>query len=453
MDSEVRAKEQRDEMRSPQVCPKKLEEAAMTPFLKRLTFFSSSGSFLDGYVLAIIGVALVDINSEFNLSVGWLSAISASVFAGMFIGAIAGGYLADVLGRKKMFIIDIVGIGVFSFLSIFVADPVQLIIARFLVGVFIGADYPIATSLITEFVPRSSRATAMGFVMSGWYLGATSAALVGFALYGLDNSWQWMLATAVIPCAIILIGRHDIPETPYWLEKNGKHEESRMVINKYYGGEYELSSSEKPAKTSITLIFQKGYLGRVVFISLLIVCQIIPMYAIYLFGPDILVSFGLNAGKEALLGEVVISSFFLLGCLPAIKALNKIGRRKALLVSLFFMAAGMFTLAAFPKGSMIVIVGSFIVYAFFNGAPSILQWLYPNEIFPTQIRSTAVGFAVAASRIGSIIGVFVTPLALASFGIVTTMFIAGCLSVFALILAFFLAPETKGKTLEETSSL
>ena len=124
---------------------KTMDDVAMTPFLRKITFFSSGGSFLDGYVLSLIGVALTQITPLFNLDEAWSAAIGASVLLGIFVGTIAGGYLTDRIGRKKMFIVDIVAIGTFSILSVFCADPLQLVAARFFIGVFVGADYPIAT--------------------------------------------------------------------------------------------------------------------------------------------------------------------------------------------------------------------------------------------------------------------------------------------------------------------
>ena len=70
--------------------------------------------------------------------------------------------------------------------------PLLLVIYRFFIGVFVGADYPIATSLITEFTPKHHRAISMGMVSAAWYLGATVAAVVGFALCDVDGGWRLM---------------------------------------------------------------------------------------------------------------------------------------------------------------------------------------------------------------------------------------------------------------------
>ena len=123
---------------------KTLDEAAMTPFLREITLVSSGGAFLDGYVLSLIGVALTQITTQMSLTTHWTAAIGASVLLGILVGSIAGGYLTDIIGRKKMFVLDIIAIALFSALSMTDATPMQLVLYRFFIGVFVGADYPIA---------------------------------------------------------------------------------------------------------------------------------------------------------------------------------------------------------------------------------------------------------------------------------------------------------------------
>ena len=143
---------------------KTIDDVAMTPFLRKIAIFSSGGSFLDGYVLSLIGVALTQITPMFNLTASESAAIGASVMLGILVGTIVGGYLTDAIGRKKMFIIDLVAIALFSILSVFCSNPWELVAARFFIGVFVGADYPIATSLIAEFTPKKYRSISIGIL-------------------------------------------------------------------------------------------------------------------------------------------------------------------------------------------------------------------------------------------------------------------------------------------------
>lgn len=435
------------------VAKRTVDDVAMTPFLRKITFFSSGGSFLDGYVLALIGVALTQITPLFQLNELWSAAIGASVFLGIFVGTILGGYLTDLIGRRTMFIIDVIAIGALSVASMFAADPLQLVLARFFIGLFVGADYPIATSLIAEFTPKAHRSISMGMVSAAWYLGATVAAVVGYLLFSLDDGWKWMLGSAVVPCVILLIGRHDIPESPMWLAQKGRVDEAEAVVRRVYGEDVELVAEEPGRKTSLVQLFHGGYLKRIVFLGILTLCQVVPMYAIYTFGPQIMTAFGLGEGHEAILGESAVSLFFLIGTFPAMFWLNSMGRRPLLIVSLALMAVGLTILGLFPDASIVVIIIAFGLYAFFSGGPGILQWLYPNELFPTHVRASAVGVSISISRIGTIVATYGTPLVLSSAGVGPTMLIAAGLVVLGLALSIAMAPETKGRSLTETSSL
>ncbi|HEY3547429.1 MAG TPA: MFS transporter [Propionicimonas sp.] len=429
-----------------------IDDAQMNRFLKKIVFFSSGGSFLDGYVLSLIGVALVQLTSALSLSPMEVAAIGAAALAGIFFGSLAGGRLTDALGRRTMFILDVTAIGLASLAACFVQAAWQLVALRFLLGFFIGADYPIATSLIAEFSPRKERAVSMGIVSGAWYLGATAAAFVGFALYSVDGGWRWMLGSALIPCVVLLVGRHDIPESPRWLAQRGRADEARAVMSKVFGDDIELED-EEPVRAGFASVFRQGYASRVLFLGLLILCQVVPMWAMYTFGPMIMSAFGLGEGSLSVLGEALVSLFFLIGTVPAMYWLNSLGRRPLLIGSLALMALGLLVPGIWPGANIAIIIAAFALYAFFSGGPGILQWLYPNEMFPTEVRATAVGVAIAISRVGVVVSTYGLPLFLAAYGIGPTMLTGAGLLLFALVLSVFMAPETRGLTLGEASSL
>ena len=317
-----------------------IDDVEMSPFLRKIVLFSSGGSFLDGYALSIIGVALVQLGPALGLTATDQAMIGAASLAGIFVGSILAGRLTDGLGRRTMFILDVTAIGATSLASVFVASPWQLIVLRLLLGFFVGADYPIATSLITEFVPRRARATGMGVVSIAWYVGATAAAFVGFALVDVASGWRWMLGSAALPCVFLLVGRRDIPESPRWLARRGRIEAARATVHRVYGEDVELDD-EQPVTTRFAAVFRAGYARRVVYLGVLILCQVVPMYAMYTFGPQILEAFGLGSDRMSILGEALISVFFIVGSIPAMFWLNSLGRRPLLIGSLALMAVGL----------------------------------------------------------------------------------------------------------------
>ena len=262
-----------------------------------------------------------------------------------------------------------------------------------------------------------------------------------------------MLASGVVPSVILLIGRHDIPESPRWLAHKGRVGEANEIVYRIYGGGVELEYEDPTQETRLLKVFQSGYLKRILYTGIFILCQVVPMYAIYFFGPAIMESFGLGDGRLAILGETVVSLFFLIGTVPAMFWCNSWGRRKLVIGSLSMMAIGLLVLGFFPEAPVFVIIAAFGLFAFFSGGPGMLQWLYPNELFPTEIRATAVGIAIGISRIGTIVGTYATPFLLESIGVGGTMLAAATMVVLCLILSIIMAPETVGKSLRETSSL
>ena len=182
-------------------------------------------------------------------------------------------------------------------------------------------------------------------------------------------------------------------------------------------------------------------------------CQVIPMFAIYTFGPQIVGLLGLGVGKNAALGNVVISLFFMLGCIPPMLWLNTAGRRPLLIGSFAMMTLALAVLGLIPDMGIWLVVMAFAVYAFFSGGPGNLQWLYPNELFPTDIRASAVGVIMSLSRIGTIVSTWALPIFINNYGISNTMLMGAGISLFGLLISVAFAPETRGMSLAQTSNM
>ncbi|EHM47552.1 MFS transporter [Yokenella regensburgei] len=428
------------------------DDIQFTSIHRRIMLWGSGGPFLDGYVLVIIGVALEQLTPLLHLDAEWIGLLGAATLVGLFIGTSLFGYISDRVGRRKMFLIDIILIGLISLATMWVSSPMELLAMRVLIGIVIGADYPIATSMITEFSNTRQRAFAVGFIAAMWYVGATCANLVGYLLYDMADGWRWMLGSAFIPCVLILVGRFDLPESPRWLLRKGRVQECEQMMLKLFG-EPVVFDEEPAQETRFLQLFTRRHFSFVLFVAAIWTCQVIPMFALYTFGPQIVGLLGWDQGRTAALGNVVISLFFMLGCLPAMYWLNKIGRRPLLMGSFAMMTLALAVLGLVSSLDIWLVIVAFAVYAFFSGGPGILQWLYPNELFPTDIRASAVGVIMSISRIGTVISTWALPVFITRYGISTVMLTGALISLIGWLVSIFFAPETRGLSLSQTGKM
>lgn len=428
-----------------------LDDMPVTPFLRKVIAFSSGGPFLEGYVLSIVSVAFLQMQPELNIDNHWSGLIGVAALVGLTFGALIGGWVTDQLGRKKMFIIDLAVIIILSLLFFGATSALHVAILRFLIGVAIGADYPIATAIIAEFAPRKYRAVCLGIIAAVWYLGANVAWIVGYALADVAGSWRWMLASSVIPCLIILVGRWSIPESPRWLYAQGRTEEAHKIVESIYGCRLVIEEEVTPTSTYRSLL-QGTYMRRVLFVSTIWLCQVIPMFGIYTYGPQLMQEMGLGDGSSALIGEVIIGTLFMLGTIPAMILSEKWGRRPLIIWSFLGMTVSTAVLGIIPNTSALMVVMCFGFYALCSGGPGNLQWLYPNELFPTDVRASAMGLATALSRIGTVVSIYILPAALDTYGQGPIMLGAAVISLIGLAVSIAWAPETRGLPLSVTSS-
>ncbi|MEU6118708.1 MFS transporter [Streptomyces sp. NPDC047117] len=435
-----------------------IEEAPPGAFHRKLLIACCGGPLLDGYLLSIVGVALTDMTRDLALSGSTAALIGVAAIVGMFFGGLLIGPLTDVVGRRAMYTIDLAVLLVASVASVVTTEPWQIIALRFVIGFAIGADYPIATALLTEWSPRRQRGRALGWVIMAWYLGALAAYLVGYliAVAFPEGGWRWMLASSAVLSVIVLALRHGTPESPRWLIERGRIDEARELIRSVLGkdvGREQLLAARTTGirHGSVRALFRGIYLRRLVFVSLFYTCQVIPMWAIYIFGPKLLGAFGFDEVTVGTVGSALVSLLFLAGCVPAMRLLETVGRRPMIIWSFALMAVPLLVLGLWQDAPVAVVLGCFSAYAFFAGAPGILEWLYPNELFPTSIRATAVGLVVALSKIGAAVGTYLVPTSLEHFGVSGTMCAGAAITVIGLVACLAWAEETRGRTLEDAS--
>lgn len=434
-----------------------VEDVPLNRFHRLLTVRSGGGSFVDGYVLSIIGIAMTAVSPALGLNAFWEGLIAASALIGIFFGGFIGGALTDRLGRRLLYFVGPTLFVVCSLAQYWVQSGEMLFALRFASGMAVGIEYPVATSFLVEFLPKKYRGPCLATLTILWFAGAALAYLSGEAIlhFGGPDAWRIALASTSVIGAALLLVRLGTPESPRWLISKGRHAEAEAIIRRVYGEDFSLKNLPVQAESkslSFMHLLHSGYGKRMAFVTIFWTCSVIPVFAVYAFAPKVLEALHLS-GNWASYGSVAITLLFVVGCIIATRLVNSLGRRKLLLQSFLWSGLALLMLGMLRDGPSILILLMFGAYALFIGGAQVLQLVYPNEIFPTEIRACAVGVGTSMSRVGAAIGTYLVPMSLQNIGIGPTMYIAAGITAIGLLVSWFLAPETSARSLDEAASL
>ena len=354
------------------------------------------------------------------------------------VGALVFGPLTDRFGRRLLMIADLGVFVIASLLQFVVTELWELIALRVVLGIAIGADYPIAGGLISEYMPARLRGAGVNSMQVVWFLGAMIAYIIGALLFARADAWRWILASSAVPAAIGLGLRSTAPESVRWLMTRGRIAEAHAVLRKHFDAATE-TFVETP-RVNASSLFSMPLVGRLVFVSAMWLLQVVPLFAMYTFAPVVLDALHISASSAV--GSVAITAGFLAGSVLSMWLVERWGRRP-LCIAGFAIATLVFALVAHVSPAAVVAL--FVVYAIAIGGAAGLELVYPAELFPTALRASATGIATAVSRVGAFAGTFALPLALAHFGVTSVMLANAALSCIGLVISIRFAPETRGR--------
>jgi len=442
-----------------------MDNAKLSGVHKKITALSIGGTFLDGFDISIISVALIVMSkTQFGTNTALGSGlIGASTIIGMLIGAILFGYITDLYGRKTMYMYDMALFIVMTIAEVFSFNFASLFLTRFILGLGLGADYAIGTTIISEFSPVKYRGKLLTTNVLSWFVGAVAAALTGYLLLPLgDESWKYMFLVGVIPAAIILVLRRDVPESVRWLANKGKDKQAESIEYKLTGKSDDLKNISRDTKNPIRDLLSPKYFRSLLFVGIFWFTFDAAFYGISIFSPTILEFLGFTK-RFAVLGSAAFDSLAILGSIIAILLIDKLGRKAITIIGFTGMAVslgilGVITHFYSTKAEFLVVaVPIFILFLIFYVTeavgPGSTDFVYPVELFPTEDRASAQGFGTSVSRIGAILGITTFPIIVASVGFSFSLFLFTGLSIIGLLATVFLGIETKGKSLEEINMI
>jgi MFS transporter, putative metabolite transport protein len=425
------------------------EDAPLRRFHIRVCVASTGGVFADGFALGIIGIALSLAAPELGLSDVWLGLLGGGSLAGLFAGALLTGLAADRFGRRPIFAFNMLIAGALSLMQFLVASRAELLLLRFAIGFLLGTDYVVSKALLTEFVPRRLRGRILGMLSVAWAGGYACAYAVGFTLTDVGpGAWRFMLLASAVPCLLVLPLRITMPESPLWLVNHGFRERAQRIVQAKLG-----HSIRVPGRTVAAAVragrwrqlFSARWRVRTWIGCTFFVCQVIPYFAVGTFVTQVMSALHIRGGY---VGGLIYNLSLFAGAIAGLAIVDRIPRRSFLIGSFAAAALTMLPLSVWPNAPPVIMVLLFAVFAGVLSAASNLCYVYLPELFPTDLRASGIGLAIAASRLGSAASTFLLPVMVSALGVRTAL--GACVAVLAVggIVCYSFAPETRHASLE-----
>ena len=421
---------------------------------------SGVGFFTDAYDLFVIGTVATIVAVQWHLSTVETSWVTGSAILGAFFGAFVFGRIADVLGRKSVYLGVAIIMMIGAIASAVAPGFIWLVIARFVLGLGIGGDYPVSAVLMSEYSNRNDRGRMVGMVFSMQALGLIVGPLVGLILLqsGMshDVAWRLMLGFGAIPAAGVIYLRSKMPESPrFKAQVQGKSQQASQDLATFSGGVVEAPAGHVHSGERMGL---GQFLRNRKMLVLLIGTAgswFLFDYAYYgntLSLPAILKQVSPHASLETkllwTLGLFVV--FAVPGYLLAVMTMDRIGHRRLQFIGFGVMAAAFLTLAAFAQLTTMVVPFLLIFglsYFFVQFGPNMTTFVLPSEVFPVSQRTTGHGVAAGIGKLGAFVGVFLVPQLQKQYGLRGMLLIAGIAAILGFALTTVL-PEPARRSLE-----
>ncbi len=232
----------------------RLDRLPLTAAHRRLLAGSGVGWALDAMDVGLVSFILAALAVQWSLSPGQLSLIASIGFVGMAVGAGLGGLLADRVGRRSVFALTLLVYGLATGASALATGVAMLLVLRFITGLGLGAELPVASTLVSEYAPARIRGRVVVILESFWAVGWVGAALIGyFVVPSSANGWRWAFALGMLPAAYAIVVRWKLPESVRFLERRGRTAEAEAAVRRFEAsaGVDPVPSPDHPPATDV----------------------------------------------------------------------------------------------------------------------------------------------------------------------------------------------------------
>jgi MFS family permease len=422
-----------------------LDDSGITREHWKIMFISGMGFFTDAYDLFIIGVVMHLLRAEWHTSPLAEGLVTSTALLASAVGAVLFGRVADMLGRKRIYGYEVLVLSAGAIASAFSPNIWWLIGFRIILGVGIGGDYPVSSTIMSEFSGKKHRGMMVSLVFAmqaaGLIVGPLLAALLLVINLDHDLVWRLLLAFGAVPAMAVFQMRRHLAETPRF--QMGASQQSGQKATFAEGFQRLLARRDLRVRllgaSLAWFLMDFAYYGNTVS-SPMVLHAIAPTD---------------NLLTQTLTQLAVFAAAAVPGYFVAAAMIDRIGRKPIQLLGFFMMGASFLAMALIPGIEkllypLLIIYG--ISYFFTEFGPNATTFVYPAELFPVEGRTTGHGIASAAGKIGGFAGVFTFPLLMAWHGLLSAEMSAAIASVLGLVVTLVMLPETNGRSLEELSA-
>jgi putative MFS transporter len=431
----------------------RLDRLPISRFHYRTFALIGGGLFIDGFEIFLAGSVLGALVQSGWADLAHSARFISATFVGMLIGAWLAGLAGDRFGRKFAYQINLLIFGLSAFAAAVAPSMDWLIAARFVMGLGLGAEIVVGYVVLSEFVPPQQRGrwgAALATCTNGALFVST---LVSWAVIPLVG-WRWMFALCGVGAMLVWFLRRSLPESPRWLESEGRNEEAEAVLS---GIEQEIAATKPlppasyqptPVRPDVrfTQLFSRALIARTIVGCMVLVGLNAAVYGFIAWIPTFFVKQGINLSSS--LGYTMLMTLGSpLGTLAGMWVGERIDRKPSLI--LLSLAAAVLGLLypVFINPTAFVAIGFLLVFTV--AMMLALAWgLYIPELFPTELRMRGSGICNTAGRLMSIVTPFFVVELFTRFGVTGVVAaIAGLLVLQAIVVAV-LGIETRKQPLE-----
>ena len=459
-------------------------------YIGAIVAVATIGGFLFGYDSGAVNGTQEGLQRAFDLTPGSWSPTSglgftvASLLIGCFIGAFFAGRLADLLGRRNTLLVAAVLFFVGAILQGLAESHLLFVLARTMGGMAVGAASVLSPAYISEVAPASIRGRLTTVQQIMIITGLTAAFLVNYflaaaagesvATYWLGiEAWRWMYLMQAVPAAIFLVALLFIPESPRDQVSRGRDDKARSVLTSLFGSnvadakllEIRETFAEDHRPRLSDLKKPGGGLRPIVWVGIMLAVfqQLVGINVIFYYGATLWQLAGFSE-SDALLINIVSGAVSIAACFVTIAVIDKIGRKPLLLIGSAGMAVTLFVMVfAFSQGSLdaegnlvlsadlgsVAVVAANLYVIFFNVSWGPVMWVMLGEMFPNQIRGSALAVAGFFQWFANFLVSFSFPVMAAGLGLALSYSFYAISAVISFFLVLKFVEETKGKELEQ----